>query len=60
MLALALVAIIIGCICLYFEVADYGSPPFQLGLSAPLDVGQPVVATAQPCGACLVVFSTST
>ncbi len=36
MLALALVAIVIGCICLYLEVADYGAAPYQLGFSVPL------------------------
>lgn len=36
MLALALVAIVIGCICLYLEVADYGPSPYQLTLSVPL------------------------
>jgi len=36
MLALALVAIVIGCICLYLEVADYGAAPYQLGLAVPL------------------------
>jgi hypothetical protein len=35
-LALALVAIIIACIVLYLEVADYGKPPYQLGLAAPV------------------------
>ena len=35
MLALALAAIIIACIVLYFEVADYGKPPYELGLAAP-------------------------
>lgn len=34
MLALSLVAIIIGCIVLFLEVADYGDPPYELGSSA--------------------------
>ena len=51
MLALALVAIVIGCVCLYFEVADYGPQPYQLGLSAPLASGRPAaVAVARRCG----------
>jgi hypothetical protein len=60
MLALALVAIIIGCICLYLEVADYGSPPYQLSLSAPLDVDQPLLAAAPRCGPYPAGCSTST
>jgi hypothetical protein len=36
MLALALVAIIIACIVLYLEVADYGSPPYQAGVTVPV------------------------
>lgn len=46
MLALAFVAIVLGCICLYLEVADYGQPPFQLGLSSPLQPG-PTVAVVE-------------
>ena len=38
MLALALVAIVIGCVCLYLEVADYGEQPYQLGFSVPRDL----------------------
>ena len=49
MLALALVAIIIGCVVLYLEVADYGPQPYQLGLSVPLELDQPV-ALARGCG----------
>jgi hypothetical protein len=44
MLALALVAIVIGCICLYLEVADYGSPPYQLGLAVPMTLDRCVAA----------------
>jgi len=49
MLALALVAIIIGCVCLYLEVVDYGPQPYQLGLAVPLELDHPV-ALAQGCG----------
>ncbi|RMF98595.1 MAG: hypothetical protein D6741_09390 [Planctomycetota bacterium] len=31
LLAIALVAIIIGCVFLYLETADYGSPPYPKG-----------------------------
>ncbi|WP_095414999.1 hypothetical protein [Thermogutta terrifontis] len=31
LLAIALVAVIIGCVFLYLEVADYGSPPYPEG-----------------------------
>jgi hypothetical protein len=37
LLALALVAIIIGCVVLFQEVADYGEQPYQLSLSAPVE-----------------------
>ena len=37
LLALALVAIIIGCVVLYLDVAEYGEQPYQLGLSAPVE-----------------------
>lgn len=49
MLALALVAIVIGCVCLYLEVADYGPQPYQLGLAVPLELDH-AVALAQGCG----------
>jgi hypothetical protein len=29
LLFLALVAIILGCLCLWFETQDYGNPPFK-------------------------------
>ena len=48
MLALALVAIIIACIVLYLEVADYGSPPYQAGLAAPVRTGLPASSTLDP------------
>ncbi len=41
MLAIALVALIIGCVCLYLEVADYGEAPYQLGSAAPLEADPP-------------------
>ncbi|NMC18907.1 MAG: hypothetical protein GYA33_00680 [Thermogutta sp.] len=31
LLAIALAAVIIGCVFLYLEVADYGSPPYPEG-----------------------------
>jgi hypothetical protein len=37
LLALALVAIIIGCVVLFLEVAEYGEQPYQLGLSVPVE-----------------------
>ena len=36
LLAIALAAIIIGCVVLFLEVAEYGEQPYQLGLSAPV------------------------
>ena len=47
MLTLALVAIIIACIVLYAEVADYGKPPYQVGLAAPRHA-DPAAATVVP------------
>ena len=49
MLALALVAILISCVCLFLEVQDYGEEPYKLSLSAPLTQESPVVA-AEGCG----------
>jgi hypothetical protein len=52
MLALALVAIIIACIVLYNEVADYGQPPYPSRLDMPVGVDlaapRPVVACCGP------------
>ena len=42
MLVIALVAIVIGCVLFYLEVADYGPQPYQLGLSMPVEVDCPV------------------
>lgn len=53
MLVLALVAIIVGCVCLYLEVADYGPQPYQLGLAAPRDANRPAaVAGCWPSPLC--------
>jgi hypothetical protein len=47
MLALALVAILIACLCLYLEVADYGPQPYKLSMAAPaaLDVASAPLVT---------------
>ena len=51
MLALALVAVILGCVCLYLEVADYGDKPYELGLLVPLERDRPAAsALARCCG----------
>jgi hypothetical protein len=49
MLALALVAIIIACIVLYREVADYGKPPYELGLAAPVHADSAPASTVAAC-----------
>ena len=49
MLALALVAIIIACIVLYYEVADYGQPPYPSRLDAPVGVDLPTPPTVARC-----------
>ena len=49
MLALALVAIIIACIVLYAEVADYGKPPYPARLEAPVDAHFPAASTIAAC-----------
>jgi hypothetical protein len=49
MLALALAAVILGCICLYLEVADYGDQPFKLGLSAPGGPDRPAATAVARC-----------
>jgi hypothetical protein len=49
MLALALVAIIIACIVLYYEVADYGQPPYPSRLEAPIGVDLPAPWTVAAC-----------
>ena len=49
MLALALVAIIIACIVLYAEVADYGKPPYPAGLEAPVQTDVPAASTVAAC-----------
>ena len=49
MLALALVAIIIACIVLYAEVADYGTPPYPAGLEAPVEIDLPAASTVAAC-----------
>ena len=49
MLALALVAIIIACIVLYCEVADYGDPPYPSRLDVPVGVDPPAPRTVAAC-----------
>ena len=49
MLFLALVAIVIACVCLYLEVADYGDQPYKLALSAPVAQESPLMVAAG-CG----------
>ncbi len=49
MLAIALVAIIIACVVLYLEVADYGKPPYQLGLAAPVQADPAPASTVAAC-----------
>ena len=46
MLLLAFVAIVIACICLYLEVADYGPQPYSL--AAPVGSTAPAVACCAP------------
>lgn len=41
LLGLALVAIVVACIFLYLEVADYGESPFSGGPSVSLPLEQP-------------------
>jgi hypothetical protein len=48
MLALALVAILIACLCLYLEVVDYGPNPFSASLAAPPSVGVASIALVTP------------
>ena len=60
MLLLSLVAIVIACVCLFYEVKDYGDKPYELSLAAPvaLDhpaavarVGGPGALDGSPCSA---------
>jgi hypothetical protein len=51
LLFLALVAIIIGCLCLWFETKDYGSPPFKGAPQVLLGEEWPAVALGGPSGA---------
>jgi hypothetical protein len=44
LLFLALVAIIIGCLCLWFETKDYGSPPFKDAPQVLLERDLPAIA----------------
>jgi len=44
LLAIALVAVIIGCGFLYLEVADYGSPPYPEGGVVLNNPAMPVVS----------------
>jgi hypothetical protein len=49
MLLLSLVAILIACVCLYLEVADYGPQPYQSSMAGPAVSDHPV-AVAGCCG----------
>jgi hypothetical protein len=51
MLAIALVAVVIACVCLYLEVADYGQPPYVLGALASVGLDRPAGVTL--AAACL-------
>ena len=45
MLAIALVAIVVACVCLYLEVADYGQPPYVLGAAVSVGPDRPAGLT---------------
>jgi hypothetical protein len=47
MLVLALVAIVVGCVFMYLEVADYGPQPYQLGLAVPRDLARPAAVAGR-------------
>lgn len=48
LLAIALVAVIVGCVFLFLEVSDYGSPPYPEGgvtVQAAPEAGSPLVGS---------------
>ena len=47
LLFLALVAIILGCLCLWFETQDYGNPPWKDAPKALLETSLPAIALAE-------------